>query len=267
MKRIIIPIKQVPETSNVRMDEETGTMVREGVESIVNPLDLYAIETGIQLKERNGGEIIVLSMGPPSAEKTLREAIAMGCDRGVLVSGKEFAGSDTWVTARALSEAMRKIGGFDLVIAGERATDGDTGQVGPEIASFLDLPLAAYTSSIVELSGRSITVERLIEEGYEMLRLTLPAVLTVVKEIVYPRLPTLRGKQRARAADIPVWSGDDLALDEGQVGLKSSPTRVEKIFTPRVTRDGTIIRVGGEEQAEKAVQGILDFIRERMILP
>jgi electron transfer flavoprotein beta subunit len=245
------------------MDEETGTMVREGVESIVNPLDLYAIETGIQLKERDGGEIIALSMGPRKAEKSLREAIAMGCDGGVLISGKEFAGSDTWVTAYTLSEAIRKIGGFDLVITGERATDGDTGQVGPGIASFLDVPLAAYTSGVIELRGSTITVERLIEEGYEMLRLTLPAVLTVVKEIAYPRLPTLRGKQRARAAEIPVWSVNDLAIGGEEVGLKGSPTRVEKIFTPRVARGGTIIRADREGGVEEVVEGILDFMRER----
>ncbi|GAH05562.1 unnamed protein product, partial [marine sediment metagenome] len=124
---IIIPIKQVPETSNVKMDEKTGTMIREGVESIINPLDLYAIEVGIQLKEEHGGKAIVISMGPPGAEKALREAISMGCDNGILVTGKEFKGSDTWATSFVLSKSIKNIGNYDLILTGERATDGDTG--------------------------------------------------------------------------------------------------------------------------------------------
>ena len=131
--RIIVPIKQVPETNAVKMDEKTGTMMRDGVEAIINPLDLYAIESAIQLREEHGGEVIAISMGPPKAETALREAIAMGCDSGVLISDKAFSGADTWATAYVLSEAIKKTGGFDIIICGERATDGDTGQVGPGI--------------------------------------------------------------------------------------------------------------------------------------
>jgi electron transfer flavoprotein beta subunit len=143
--KIIVPIKQVPETSQVKINEETGTVIREGVENIINPLDLYAIELAIELKEEQGGTITVISMGPPKAEIALREAIAMGADEAILLSGKEFAGSDTWTTAYALATLIKKIQPFDLIISGERATDGDTGQVGPGIASFLNLPLSTYT--------------------------------------------------------------------------------------------------------------------------
>jgi len=264
--KIIIPIKQVPETGNVKMDEETGTMVRDGVESIINPLDLYAIETGIQLKERFKGEITVITMGPPSAEKALREAIAMGCDNGILLTGKEFAGSDTWATSYTLSQAIRRVGEFDLILAGERATDGDTGQVGPGIASFLDLPLATYISKIVEVTEGKITVERLIEEGYETLKLELPALLTVVKEISYPRLPTLRGKQRARRINLETWSADNIKVDRTNLGLKGSPTRVVNIARPVVTRNGEIIRLIGEEDLAEAIRRLIEFLQKRDII-
>lgn len=264
--QIIVLIKQVPETSNVKMDEETGTMVRDGVESIINPLDLYAIEAAVQLKDRYGGEVTVLSMGPPSADRALREAMAMGCDRAVLICGREFAGSDTWSTANALSRAIRKTGGYDLILAGERATDGDTGQVGPEVASFLDVPLAAYISRIDGIEDGKITVERLIEDGYETLMVTLPAVLTVVKELNYPRLPTLRGKKRAKSTEIPVWGPHSLDLDPGETGLKGSPTRVDKIFIPKVTREGELVPATDEESAREAVRKLVRFLKEKNLL-
>jgi len=263
---IIIPIKQVPETSDVKMDEKTGTMVREGVESIINPLDLYAIEVGIKLKEEYGGKITVITMGPLSAEKTLKEAIAMGCDDGVLISGKEFAGSDTWATSYVLSKAIKKIKIFDLILTGERATDSDTGQVGPGIASFLDLPVSAYTSKIIEISSKSIVVERLIEEGYETLKMPLPALLSVIKEISYPRLPTLRGKQRARKIDIPVWSKSNMKLNPLKLGLNGSPTRVVKIAHPQVIRKGTIFNITDERSLNEAVNQMIIFMRRKELI-
>jgi electron transfer flavoprotein beta subunit len=276
---IVIPIKQVPETSNVKMDEETGTMKREGVESIINPLDLYAIETGIQLKEKYGGKITVITMGPPSADKALKEAIAMGCDDGILLSGREFAGSDTWATSYALSEAIREIGDFDLILAGERATDGDTGQVGPGIASWLDLTLSTYTSKVVDLNlvedeevnytnveQDSIIVERMVEDGYEKLELPLPALLTVVKEISFPRLPTLRGKQRSRKVEIPQWNLGNLDLKEEYLGLQGSPTRVVNIDHPKVTRGGTIIDVREDGNVEEAVSKLIDYLKAKELV-
>lgn len=263
---IITPIKQVPETSNVKMDEETGTMVRDGVESIINPLDLYSIETAIQLKERFGGKVTVLSMGPQKALKALREAIAMGCDEAVLLTGREFAGSDTWATSYALSEAIRRIGDYDLILAGERATDGDTGQVGPGIAAFLDIPMMTYVSRVEDVGADGIIAHRLIEGGYERLQAPLPALLTVVKEISYPRLPTLRGKKTARAMEIPAWSASELSVEVDKLGLHGSPTRVVKISRPKVARNGEIHTVKDEESLCEAVDSLLDFMRQKEIV-
>ena len=260
--KIIVPIKQVPETGNVKMDEKTGTMIRDGVESIVNPLDLYAIECALQLKEQYGGEITVLSMGPPKAEKAIREALSMGCDNGILLTDRAFAGSDTWATSNVLAGAVKKLGEFDIIVTGVRATDGDTGQVGPELASMLNLPIATFVSKIVEIESSSITVERLIEGGYETVRLPLPCLINVVNEISYPRLPTLRGKQTARTKEIPVNGKDDLVLEESQLGLNGSPTRVVKIAKPKVTRSGVVVdtkKVGVSE----AVKELVDFLEEK----
>lgn len=264
--KIIVPIKQVPETSQVRINEETGTIIREGVENIINPLDLYAIELAIHLREDNGGTITVISMGPLKAETALREAIAMGADQAMLLSGREFAGSDTWVTAYSLAALIRKIQPYDLIITGERATDGDTGQVGPGIASFLDIPLSTYTRKIEGIMDRHIVVQRLIEEGYETLKLPLPALLTVVKEIAYPRLPTLRGKQKARTMDIPVYSGKDMDIKEEDLGLKGSPTRVMKIYRPQITRKGTIFEVKDEKTLAESIDRLISFIEEKKII-
>jgi len=275
---IIVPIKQVPETGNVKIDEEKGTMVRDGVESIVNPLDLYAIEIALQLKEEHGGQITLISMGPMKAESAIREALSMGCDEGVLLSDRAFAGSDTWATSYALSNAIKKLGRFDLIITGVRATDGDTGQVGPGIAAFLDIPLSTFTSSIKEISplfippagggnekGGTITVERLIEAGYETLRLPMPCLLTVVREISYPRLPTLRGKQRSRSLEMPVWGPDDVDADRSLIGLEGSPVKVVKINRPKVARNGRIIDVG-KSGVKNAVTELADFLDQNRFI-
>jgi len=272
--RIIVPIKQVPETNAVKMDEATGTMIREGVEAIINPLDLYAIEIAIRLRERavlrdpqgGGGEVIVISMGPPKAGVALREAISMGCDSGVLISDKAFAGSDTWATSYVLAAAVRRIGACDLVICGERATDGDTGQVGPGIASFLDLPVATYVSKVDEVGEGSCRVHRLVEDGYEVLDLLLPALLTVVKEVADPRLPTLRGKQKARKIEIPTWGPADLDVEPGRIGLNGSPTRVVKIFRPKVARECQKVPATDEQGVSAAADRLVTFLRERNLI-
>ena len=264
--RILVPIKQVPETSAVRMDEKTGTMIREGVEAIVNPLDLYAIEAAIALRERGGGEVVTLSMGPPNAMKALREAVAMGCDSAALVSHKALAGSDTWATSYVLAAAVRKLGPFDLIICGERATDGDTGQVGPELASFLDLPVLTYVGHIESVKDGQVRVRRLVEGGYEILESSLPALLTVVKEIANPRLPTLRGKQRSRRVDIPVLGVDDLDVQASDRGLEGSPTRVVKIFKPKVARACEKIAAGDEATVGPAVDRLVDWLAQRDLL-
>ena len=262
---IVVCIKQVPETSNVKMDPETGTMVRDGVESIVNPLDLYAIEVALQLKDKRGGRVTVVSMGPKTAVKAIKEAIAMGCDDGVLVSDKAFAGSDTHATSYVLSRVLRTLEPFDLILTGVRATDGDTGQVGPGVASFLDLPLATDVSAIASNDECSVTVERLVESGYEILRLPTPCLMSVVKEIGYPRLPTLRGKQRARKMDVPVLSVADIDVDKAFLGLSGSPTRVVKIERPRVTRAGRTVVVD-KVGVEAAAKELADFLEAENLL-
>ncbi len=265
---IIVPIKQVPETSNVKMDPVTGTMIRDGVESIINPLDLYAIEAANLLRDEHGGKVTVLSMGPPSAEKALKEAIAMGCDDAVLVTDRAFAGSDTWSTSYVLAKAIEKLGAYDLILCGERATDGDTGQVGPNIAAALDVSVATYVSDIesIDMDDRTAVVWRMTEYGYEKLQVSLPALLTVVKEISFPRLPTLRGKQRARKTDIPVFNTTNLTVEEDKIGLKGSPTRVVKIETPKVTRGGTLVKVTDEQSLESSVEQLVGFLKTKEII-
>ncbi|KPK66046.1 MAG: electron transfer flavoprotein subunit beta [Planctomycetes bacterium SM23_32] len=262
---VIVCIKQVPETSNVRMDPQTGTIVREGVESIVNPFDLHALELALRLKEQRGGRVTAISMGPRAAETAIREALSMGCDDGLLLSDRAFAGSDTWATSRVLSAAVRKLAPFDLVLAGVRATDGETGQVGPGVASLLALPLATYVSSVLELTDGFVTVERLIEEGYESLRLPLPCLLTAGKEVGFPRLPTLRGKQRARRQEVVHRGPTDIEVDAARVGLAGSPTRVTAIERPTLTRTGRIVdaaRIG----AGRAAAELADFLQEHHLL-
>ena len=264
--RIVVPIKQVPETTAVRMDDLTGTMIREGVEAIVNPLDLYAIETSIRLREAHGGQITAISMGPPKAAAAIREAIAMGIDSGVLICDKAFAGSDTWATSYTLAAAIRKLGAFDLIVCGERATDGDTGQVGPGIAAWLDLPIVTYVGKIDLATDSACRVHRLVEQGYEIIEADLPAVLTVVKEIASPRLPTLRGKQRARRTRIPTWGPGDLDVKRDSLGLTGSPTRVVKIFRPKVARRCRKLQPTDEEDLHEAVGQLVDLLRERQLV-
>ncbi|KKM71305.1 hypothetical protein LCGC14_1431970 [marine sediment metagenome] len=270
--RIIVPIKQVPETGAVRMDEESGTMIREGVEAIVNPLDLYALELAIGLRERGQAdrpgdvEVVAITMGPPTADKAVREAISMGCDRGVLISDRAFAGSDTWATSYVLAAAVRKLVPVDLIICGERATDGDTGQVGPGVAAFLDLPVVTYVSAVRSIGGGTMVVERLVETGREVLEVSTPAVLTVVKEIGDPRLPTLRGKQRARKADVPRWTPADLDVRKEDLGLSGSPTRVVRIHKPTVARQCEKLIASDEESTAAAADRVVAFLKERQLL-
>lgn len=263
---IIVPIKQVPETSNVKMDPETGTMVRSGVESVVNPLDLYALEAALSLKDSHGATVTAVTMGPPKARKVLDMAISMGCDDGVLVSDRKFGGADTWATSYTLSEAIKALGNVDLIIAGERATDGDTAQVGPGIAAWMNLPLATYISDIQVESDKCLIVERLVEEGYERLRLPLPALITVVKEIASPRLPTLRGKKKAMQTEIRTLSTENLTLESTNLGLKGSPTKVVKIETPKVTRGGTVVEAADDASVTEAVDRLMDFLRQREVV-
>lgn len=263
---VIVCIKSVPDTTQVRFDPETNTLLRGEVASIINPFDMYAIEEALRLKEAHGGSVTVLTMGPPQAEKELRDALAMGCDEAVLLSAREFAGADTWATAYVLSQAIRRLGEYDLILCGKQAIDGDTGQVGPGIANQLGVPQLTYVSRIaaIDRAVRTIRVERLLEEGREVVEAGLPALLTVMKDINDPRYPSLRGLRAARRKEIPVWTSADLpdCVPEN-LGLEGSPTHVVKVFSPP-QREGEATVIN--EPPEAAAARLVDLlIQERVI--
>jgi electron transfer flavoprotein beta subunit len=246
----------VPNTTEIRIDPATNTLIRDGVESVINPFDTYAIEEAVRLKERLSGKVTALTMGPPQAEKALKEALSLGCDEAVLVSDRKFAGSDTWATSYTLAAAIRKIGAFDVVLCGKQASDGDTAQVGPGISVHLDIPQVAFVKKIEDVSVNAAKVERMTEEGYDIIETPLPCLLTVVKEINTPRLPSLKGLMRAKSAKITRWTADDLEADPGSLGLDGSPTRVAKIFTPPPRKGGEILK-GCAGDVSKKLVGLL----------
>jgi len=248
---IVVCITQVPNTTEVRINPETNTLIREGVESVINPFDAYAIEEGVRLKEKFGGKVTVVTMGPPQAVDALREAISLGCDEAVLVTDKRFAGSDTWATSYTISQTIKKIKDYDIVICGKQASDGDTAQVGPGISTFLDVPQVTYVKKIEEIKDGKAKVERMTEEGFEIIEVPLPVLLTVVKEINEPRLPSLKGKMKAKKAEITKWDADTIDCNVDQIGLNGSPTRVVKIFTPPPRKSGQILKGEPHEIAEK----------------
>lgn len=260
---IIVTIKQVPESSNVKMDPETGTMLRTSAEAVINPLDTNAIEAALTLRDEYGGKVTVISMGPKRAEEALYEALAMGCDEAVLLSSPKFAGSDTWATAYVLALAIEKLAPYDVVICGERATDGETGQVGPGIAACLDLPLGTYISKFIEVGEDKARFVRTVEGGREVLQTSLPFVAVVVKEIGTPRLSTVRSKMKAKKKEIPVWGPDEIDAKSEWIGLKGSPTRVVKINTPKLMRKGNLITIKSPDDIEKAANLFIDFLKER----
>lgn len=260
---IIVTIKQVPESSNVKMDPETGTMLRTSAEAVINPLDTNAIEAALSLRDQYGGKVTVISMGPKRAEEALYEALAMGCDDAVLLSSPKFAGSDTWATSYVLSRTIEKLAPYDMVICGERATDGETGQVGPGIAACLDLPLGTYISKFIEVTKDRARFVRTVEGGREVLETSLPFVAVVVKEIGVPRLSTVRSKIKAKKKEIPMWGPDDINAKPEWIGLKGSPTRVVKINTPKLMRTGNLITVKSPADIEKAADQFIDFLKER----
>lgn len=251
--KIVVCIKQVPDTAEIKIDPETNTLKREGVPSIINPFDLHALEAGVQIRESLGGTVTVLTMGPPQAETALREAISMGADEAVLLSDRAFAGADTWATSYTLAKAIRKIGP-DIIFCGKQAIDGDTAQVGPETAEFLDIPHISYVKKIDEVTDSSVRVHRMMEEGYDVVRSGLPVLLTVVKELNVPRMPSLKGKIAAKKAVIRTMVKEDIGADESKVGLRGSPTRVKRIFAPEARSGKTMIEGNPEEQAARLIE-------------
>ncbi|OGC07468.1 electron transfer flavoprotein subunit beta [candidate division WOR-1 bacterium RIFOXYA2_FULL_36_21] len=259
---IIVCIKQVPDTTEVKINPETNTLVREGVPSIINPFDENAVEEALRLREKNGGKVTVITMGPPQAKEALKQVIAMGVDEVILVSDRAFAGSDTWATSYTLAQAIKKIGKFDLIFCGKQAIDGDTAQVGPGIAEWLNISQVTFAVKI-ELTGTTIKVERLLEELNEVVIAPLPCLLTVVKQINEPRVPSLKGMMKAKKAEIKTLSAADIGADIQKTGLNGSPTRVVKIFTPPQKGSGEII---SGETTEEIVSNVVAKLQERKLV-
>lgn len=259
---VVVCLKQVPNTTKVKIDPQTNTLVREGIESIINPFDTYALEEGVRIKEQYGGKVTAISMGPPQAEAALREAISTGTDEAVLLSDSAFAGADTLATAYTLARAIDKLKPYDIIICGRQTIDGDTGQVGPELAEMLGIPFLAYASKIEEISNGCIRVKQMVEEGHELIEAPLPAVITVVKDINTPRLPSLRGIARSKSAAIPVWTAQELDVDTNLVGLSGSATRVIKVFFPQRVHQGEILQGDMESQ----VESLIDKLRDAKVL-
>ena len=259
---IVVCLKQVPGTTKVEIDPQTNTLIREGIENVINPFDSYALEEGVRLRERYGGKVTAVSMGPPQAEEMLREAISVGADEAILLSDSAFAGADTWATAYTLARAIDRLEKCDLAICGRQTIDGDTGQVGPELAEMLGIPFVAYVSQIEEINSESMRVKRMVEDGHEVIETPLPAVLSVVKEINVPRLPSLRGLARSKSAVIPVWTAEELGVDKNMVGLSGSFTRVIKIFFPQRVRQGEIF----QGELDSQVKCLVDKLRDAKII-
>jgi len=255
---VVVCLKQVPGTTSVKIDPQTNTLVRQGIENIINPFDTYALEEGIRIKERCGGKVTVISMGPPQADVALKEAISLGADEAILLSDRAFAGADTWATAYTLSSAIKKLAEYDIIICGRQTIDGDTGQVGPEMSEMLNIPFIAYVSQIEEMANRQMRVQRMIEEGHEVIESPLPAIITVAKEINVPRLPSLRGIARSKSATIPVWTAKELGVDEGMIGLVGSFTKVVKIFFPERVCQGEIFQGELDSQVDCLIGKLRD---------
>ncbi len=251
---IVVCLKQVPGTTNVQIDPETNTLRRQGIENVVNPFDAYALEEGVSLRERFGGKVTAITMGPPQAEEMLREAISCGADEAVLVSDRAFAGADTLATSYTLSRSIQRFRDWDLVICGRQTIDGDTGQVGPGLAEWLDAPFVAYVSKVEDIKDGVATVRRMVEDGHEVIEMSLPGVITVVKEINVPRLPSLRGTMKAKRAEIPAWTAGDIDVDEALIGLSGSPTTVVKVFYPQRVHDAEMIAGDPETQVASLVE-------------
>ena len=255
-------VKQVPDTTEVKIDPVTNTLVRQGVPSIVNPFDKNALEAALQLKEKEGGKVTVVSMGPPQAKDALKECLAMGADEAILISDRAFGGADTLATSYTIASAIKKIATYDLILCGKQAIDGDTAQVGPEIAEHLGISQITCCSKF-EVQGDTLRVEREHEEGYEVIEGKFPLLATVVKSANEPRFPTVRGTMKANRKEIPVWTLAEIEVDEKRIGLKGSPTQVSKIFTPPSRSGGQIIEA---ETPREAVAVLMQKLTDAKVI-
>ncbi|MDG6220069.1 MAG: electron transfer flavoprotein subunit beta/FixA family protein [Candidatus Thermoplasmatota archaeon] len=260
---IIVCIKQVPDTNDVKIDPKTGTLIREGVPSIVNPDDKHAVEEAIQLKERYGGKVTAISMGPPQALAALREVFAMGVDETILLSDRAFAGADTWATSYSLAMAIKKLGRYDIVFCGREAIDGDTAQIGPQLADSLDIPQVTYVKK-VEMIDNKLRVERAMEDSRHVIEIPMPALLTVIKDLNEPRYPRMARVVQAHREHKPtIWNAQDVGADQKKIGLTGSPTQVKRTFAPEPKGKGEVI--DGANPQEK-VKKLVDKLKEKNVV-
>lgn len=263
--KIIVLVKQVPDMKKVKFDREKGRIDRSSAGTEINPFDLNALEAALQISEKTNAQVTAITMGPPQAEEALREAIARGADEGILLTDMKFGGSDVKATSCILSAAIKKSGECDLIIAGIQSVDGDTGQVGPEIAGYLDIPHISNVEYIKEFSENNIEVVSSVWESQYLKRCKYPLLLTVTKDVNVPRLPSFKNKMKARKVEIVKWTYEDLKeiIDDSKIGIKGSPTKVKKIEVPSQSlREGKWYK----DSDEKAVMDILDALKENKVL-
>lgn len=263
--KIVVLVKQVPDMEKVKFDREKGRIDRSSAGTEINPFDLNALEAALQISEKTGAHVTALTMGPPQAEDALREAIARGADEGILLTDMKFGGSDVKATSSILSSAIKKIGGYDLIIAGIQTVDGDTGQVGPEIAGYLEIPHISNVEFIREYTENNIEVVSSVWESQYLKRGKYPLLITVTKDVNVPRLPSFKNKMKARKAEITKWNFEDLkeVLDDNKIGIKGSPTKVKKIEVPsQVKREGKLYK----DDDEDALLDILNILKENKVL-
>jgi electron transfer flavoprotein beta subunit len=264
--QIIVFIKQVPDTTEVKLDPKTGNLIREGLASIINPDDRHALEAALDLKAARGADITVISMGPPQAIDALSEALGMGADRAVLLTDVAFAGADTWATSFTLGKAVETLGDYDLVLCGRQAIDGDTAQVGPQVADYLDLPQVSYVFDIETVADDHLVVKRRLEDGYERVECRLPALLTVIGQLNTPRYPHMAGLLKAcrEKAPIRIWNAADIGVTTADVGLAGSLTHVIKTFAPKFERRGEMLSGDTADMVQTLVGQLQE---QRLITP
>jgi len=260
---IVVCIKQVPETTDIGWNPETGTLMREEAGGILNPHDKHALEAGLRLRETHGGFVTALSMGPPQAEDALREALSMGVDRAILLSDGLFAGADTLSTSYALSLALKKIARFDLILCGKESSDGMTAQVGPQLAELLNLPQLTYATEIT-INGNSVQIRQKMEDGFRTVETCLPALITMEREINQPRIPTMDSIMEAyRDKEVEIWGGEDLGGAKGHFGLKGSPTQTRKVYSKKIKKGEVTILEGGPDEVARE---LIEILRQKDLL-
>ncbi len=260
---IVVCIKQVPDAESVKWDHKTGTLIRDGVKSVINPFDYHAIEAALSLKDALGGKVTAITMGPPQAQDAIREAMSMGVDEGVVVSDRAFAGADTLATTYTLAQAIKKLGDVGAVFCGKQAIDGDTAQVGPGLAVRLSIPCVTYVSDIEILDGgKALRLKRMCENGYDIVEASFPILITVLSSLNIPRVPSLKGKMRAKKAEIPMWNASDIGAAPEKVGLAGSPTKVHSTYIPTFEAQKEFLHGSPEEQA----QALVDKLKEAGII-